>query len=233
MAIEDKKNIGIKTILRIPFFVILQTAILFISAGRIDIPRAWIFVLIISLQFTISFSIMYKLNPELIKQRARGFGQNTKPWDKVLMPVSVIMSFVVLQIIIGLDVGRFYWSNLGIEFLILGVFLYIIGTIFSIWTVVVNPYYEPTVRIQSERDHKVITIGPYKIIRHPGYAGAIIVPFSISLIVGSFFGLIPAGIIMLLIIIRTYLEDKTLVNELDGYFEYTQRVKYRLVPGIW
>ncbi len=175
---------------------------------------------------------MYRINPELINQRARGIRKDTKSWDKILMPTAVLISYVQF-VIIGLDVGRFQWSSLGIYFAVLGAALYIIVAFFSGWVVITNPYFEPTVRIQKDRDHKVITTGPYKIVRHPGYLASILFPISISLIIGSVIGLIPAAINILLIIIRTLLEDKTLINELEGYPEYVKKTKYRLVPGIW
>jgi len=98
---------------------------------------------------------------------------------------------------------------------------------------VVNPHFEPTVRIQKDRDHKVITSGPYKVVRHPGYLAGILFTLSIPLIIGSVFTLIPSGIYCLLMIIRTSLEDKTLHKELDEYSEYAKRVRYRLFPEIW
>lgn len=98
---------------------------------------------------------------------------------------------------------------------------------------ITNRYFETTVRIQKDRGHQVIATGPYKIVRHPGYVGIILSVLSFSLIIGSLFSLIPAGIIILLFIVRTLLEDKTLHDELDGYPEYSKQVKYRLLPGIW
>jgi protein-S-isoprenylcysteine O-methyltransferase Ste14 len=98
---------------------------------------------------------------------------------------------------------------------------------------VVNPYFEPTVRIQKDRGHKAISSGPYKIVRHPGYLAGILFTLSMPLIVGSAFTFVPVGIYAVLFIVRTALEDKTLREELDGYAEYARRVKYKLFPGIW
>ena len=229
---EGLRRIGIRTILRIPLFIILPAAILFVSAGRIDIPRAWIYIGMISIYYTVFMAIMYRINPELINQRARGVRKDTKSWDKVLMPIGVLMAYIQLAII-GLDVGRFRWSSLGIHFAVLGVILYVVTAFFSSWAVIINPYFEPTVRIQKERDHQVITTGPYKIIRHPGYLASILFPITISFIIGSVFGLIPAAFNLLLIVIRTSLEDRTLIDELDGYSEYAKKTKYRLFPHIW
>ena len=96
-----------------------------------------------------------------------------------------------------------------------------------------NKYFEPTVRIQKEKYHKVITSGPYRIIRHPGYLSGILFAISIPLLIGSIFSFIGVGMYIIIIIIRTWLEDNTLQKELEGYEEYTRQVRYRLLPGIW
>jgi protein-S-isoprenylcysteine O-methyltransferase Ste14 len=96
-----------------------------------------------------------------------------------------------------------------------------------------NPHFEPTVRIQEERSHRVITTGPYEFVRHPGYLGGILWALSIPFMIGSILAFIPAGVYVLLMIIRTWLEDRTLQKELNGYLEYTKRTRHRLFPGIW
>jgi len=229
---EKSRKLGIKIILRLPLFIILQAAILFVSAGRIDMPRAWIYVVAIIIYYPTFLLLVYKHNPELIYQRACGTRRGTKPWDRVLMPTVVIIPYIQLAVI-GLDVGRFQLSSLSTHFTVLGLMLLVIAATLIIWAMVTNPYFEPTVRIQEDRGHLVITTGPYKIMRHPGYLSGILWPISTSFITGSVFGLIPAGIVILLFIIRTWLEDKMLMSELNGYAEYARRVKYRLFPGLW
>jgi protein-S-isoprenylcysteine O-methyltransferase Ste14 len=96
-----------------------------------------------------------------------------------------------------------------------------------------NPHFEPTVRIQKERDHKVITSGPYKLVRHPGYLAGILFVISVPLIIGSCFAFVPVGIYVILVVIRTFLEDNTLQEELEGYTKYASQVRKRLFPGIW
>ena len=111
--------------------------------------------------------------------------------------------------------------------------MFILGSVLIHWAMLVNRHFESSVRIQKDRGHRVITTGPYRIVRHPGYVGAILFGISTPLIIGSVYGLIPGGIAVILLIIRTSLEDKLLRNELNGYVEYTKRVRYRLVPGLW
>jgi len=144
-----------------------------------------------------------------------------------------VFAFYIVMLVAGLDVGRYRWSNLGIVFFIMVAIGYTTGHAFMYWAMLVNRHFEVTVRIQKDRNHKVISNGPYKIIRHPGYVGAILWTLSTPLIVGSVWGIIPASIAVLLLIFRTWLEDRTLHKELDGYSDYSQRTKYKLLPWIW
>jgi protein-S-isoprenylcysteine O-methyltransferase Ste14 len=211
---------------------VIQAVILFVSAGRMDMPRAWVYLGTILIYFPLTTIILYILNPELVKHRAER-KKGTKPWDKVLLPAYIIMQFLIQTVVIGLDVGRFQWSTLGIPFAVLGFVLFILSAIIVDWAMAANPHFEATVRIQKERGHRVVTTGPYRFVRHPGYVGTMFWAVGTPLIIGSVYGLIPGGICIVLLIIRTSLEDKTLQKELDGYTAYAKRVKYRLFPGIW
>ena len=111
--------------------------------------------------------------------------------------------------------------------------LFTVSTVLLNWAMMANPFFEPTVRIQKERGHRVITSGPYKIVRHPGYLAGILYALSVPLIIGSIFTFVPVAIYVLLIGIRTLLEDRTLHEELDGYSEYSKTVGYRLMPWLW
>lgn len=215
----------------IPF---LQAVILFVSAGNINIHRAWIYLLTLFIFIFSGTLFLYRMNPDLIIHRLEWKKKkDTKKWDKFLLPAFILISFYIMPAVAGLDVGRFKWSSLSTNYLILGIGIYIVSVIFSNWAMAVNPHFEATVRIQKDRGHKVITTGPYKIVRHPGYLAAILWIISAPLIIGSFFGLIPAGAAVFLLIIRTSLEDKTLQNELSGYSEYAEKVKYKLIPLVW
>jgi protein-S-isoprenylcysteine O-methyltransferase Ste14 len=117
--------------------------------------------------------------------------------------------------------------------IVLGYVLLCIGFFISVWVYKVNKFAEPSVRIQTERGHKVIDTGPYAIVRHPLYAGGLIMFTGIPLALGSIWALIPTAVGTVIIIVRTVLEDRTLHEELEGYREYAARVHYRLIPGIW
>jgi protein-S-isoprenylcysteine O-methyltransferase Ste14 len=215
----------------VPF---VQVALLFISAGRINIFGAWLYLVISFIGMFGGITVVCKFDPELLNQRGLWKEKKgTKGWDKIIVRLYVLFGFYVLPVIAGLDAGRFQWSNLGIHFGIAGGVLFILGAVLIHWAMLVNRHFEATVRIQTDRGHRVITTGPYRIVRHPGYAGAILWGISTPLIIGSAYGLIPGGIAVILLIIRTSLEDKLLRSELNGYAEYSTRVRYRLLPGLW
>ena len=224
---------GIKQVLVSCLMLIVQIIVFFISAGHIDIPRASIFFGVTFVYLLASTAVLYKFNPELIVQRLRRKREGSKLWDEILMRASNLMVMLVVPAVAGLDVGRFQWSIISIYFAVVGFVLYLISSVLINWAMIVNPHFEATVRIQKDRDHQVITTGPYKIVRHPGYLSGILWTLSIPLIIGSIFTFIPVAIYTLLMIVRTSLEDRTLRKELTGYSDYAKRVRYRLFPGIW
>jgi len=212
--------------------LLIHLAIFFFSAGHIGI-RPWVFFGSSFLHYTISIVAQYKLNPELLAARLVIKREGSKLWDEILMRSSNLVVLIALPVVAGFDVGRFHWSNLDFAFVFPGFVLLILSTFLLNWAMAVNPFFEPTVRIQKDRDHKVIASGPYNFVRHPGYLAGLSYIFSVPLIVGSVFAFIPAGIYMILVVLRTSLEDRTLSRELTGYAEYSKRVKWMLFPWIW
>ena len=211
---------------------VLLGAIFFLAAGTITYVNGWILYGLFFVMSMVTNVILFIYNPELMYYRTRLNKEGIKEWDKVLMPVAVITGLHLHALIMGLDI-RYGWSNFNIENLPLGIILYLLSFLFVSWSMVVNRYFEPNVRLQSERNHQVISDGPYRYVRHPGYTGFILGSFGSVLIIGSSVGLISAVISSLLIIIRTKLEDNTLQNELSGYSDYALKVRSKLFPGIW
>ena len=206
-------------------------AILFISAGRLDWIQDWAFVIAFG-----GFLIFYGLwvlhnDPGQVNERSR-VGQNTKSWDKVIIAAYTIF-LVGMLVLAGLDAGRFRWAPAPLTFQILGWLGAAFAGFLVFWTVSVNTFLSRTVRIQYDRGQRVIDSGPYRRVPHPMYLGVIVLMVSIPLLLGSLWALIPGTLIGILFTIRTALEDRTLVQELPGYSEYTNRVRYRLIPGIW
>ncbi|KPK83698.1 MAG: hypothetical protein AMS27_12090 [Bacteroides sp. SM23_62_1] len=207
--------------------VIIMT-ILLVSAGSIKWIWAWIYFILCVLILIVNGFV---LDPDLIAERGKK-KENIKKFDRIITTVNIIpvISIILLS---GLD-KRFGWTgNTAMVYYLAGIILMILGNALFTWAMVANKYFSTSVRIQTDRDHKVAEGGPYTIVRHPGYTGYILFTFATPMILGSLWALIPAGITMALFVIRTILEDKTLQNELEGYREYAARVKYRLVPGIF
>ncbi|MBM4241910.1 MAG: isoprenylcysteine carboxylmethyltransferase family protein [Euryarchaeota archaeon] len=224
----------LRYILRMFLSLVAQGIIFFSAAGELQIPTAWLFFYITFFYYLFSFIILYKVTPKLINQRGGSvFKEDTKSWDKFILLAYTILGVYGQFFVAGWDIGRIHWWPLGLEYLWIGLILYLISVILIVWAMIQNPFFEPTVRIQKDRDQRVITSGPYQIIRHPGYLSGILWHVALPLIIGSSLALIFAFIIIILLIVRTYLEDNTLQEELEGYTQYTKKVKYRLFPEIW
>jgi len=158
---------------------------------------------------------------------------SAKSWDKVLAPLMAVSVSFPLVIVAGLD-HRFTWSSVfSIWLNILGFLLIAVGYALAAWALAENRFFSSIVRIQTDRGHKVCDSGPYSLLRHPGYAGNILALPGIVLTLSSLWTLIPATVALIIAVIRTALEDRTLQNELTGYQEYATKVKYRLIPFIW
>lgn len=212
--------------------LLLFMVVFFLSAGRIDLPRAWFFFAIYFVSFLFNTVIFLRFNPEIIRARSETNWGKMKWWDKVFAVLYFVFLFSMF-IVCGLDVGRLHLSSIGIGFLVVGVIIFVVGWAFAVWAMVENKFFETTVRVQMEREHRVVSTGPYAIIRHPGYAGMILFYGCSPFIIGSLYGLIPVILLAFAFVFRTYFEDRLLYEELTGYKEYTKKVKYRLLPFVW
>jgi protein-S-isoprenylcysteine O-methyltransferase Ste14 len=170
-------------------------------------------------------------NPEVIIARIR-FHRGTKRWDKILL--CFLLPAIYADFLVAvLDDTRFHWLPVSWWIRGIGYVLFLFGVCIVAWAESVNKFFEKTVRIQTDRGHKVIDTGPYAIVRHPGYVGFMLFLVGTALCLGSFYALIPSGLASALLLLRTRWEDQTLHAELPGYREYAQRVRYKLIPGVW
>ncbi|PLX51127.1 MAG: isoprenylcysteine carboxyl methyltransferase [Desulfobulbaceae bacterium] len=159
--------------------------------------------------------------------------QSAKAWDKVLAPLMALSLSFPLVIVAGLD-HRFGWSPIfPLWLIVLGFLLISLGYAFAAWALAENRFFSSVVRIQTDRGHVVCDSGPYRIVRHPGYAGNMVALPGIVLALSSMWTLIPLAVALIIAVIRTVLEDQTLQDELPGYRDYVRRVRYRLIPGIY
>jgi protein-S-isoprenylcysteine O-methyltransferase Ste14 len=211
---------------------LLLASILFLSSGRLDWVWAWVYVATFVAGVGINGIVLCRKNPELIAERAE-VGEGTQDWDRVLTLVYGLLASVILQLVAGLD-KRFGWSpSLPVGANLAGLVLSLLGYALASWAMIENAHFAGTVRIQAEQGHTVCTSGPYQVMRHPGYTGWAVGLLTVPLLLGSLWSLIPGGLAVLLLVVRTMLEDRLLREELDGYQEYAMQVRHRLVPGIW
>lgn len=224
---DTGKNI-LRRLIQVLMSIIVTAMILFVSAGRIKWMYAW---LLIAASLLVVLANAFIFPSELISERGRK-KENTEKWDKIITGL-IIIPWISLYLISGLDI-RFGWSpELAGWVHITGLIIFLLGNAIVSWAMIANNYFSTSVRIQYDRGQTVSSGGPYRYIRHPGYLGMSIYLLSSPIILGSFRGLVPAALTVILFVVRTSFEDKTLKTKLEGYKEFADRVKYRLIPGIW
>jgi protein-S-isoprenylcysteine O-methyltransferase Ste14 len=208
-------------------------ALLFGCAGRLDWIWGWIQMGLMGALLAAHPLLLIPINPELLAERQRGIDvEGVKRWDRILARLAAGM-LLPLWVVAGLD-ARFGWTGgfaLGVH--VTGAALSAAGYATFIWAMVSNAFFAEGVRIQHERGHTVATGGPYRFVRHPGYAGDILAALATPFLLGSLWALIPSVAMAALFAVRTALEDRTLRDELEGYKAYAQRVRYRLILGVW
>jgi len=216
---------------QVAVFLILQGLILFMAAGRSTWIWAGVFLVICLLSVSINAAIILRTSPETIAERGRP--RETKDWDKIVAGLYALAQFLLLPSVAGLD-ERFHWTGeVGLPWHMVGAVLLATGLGLGGWAMIANAFFSTAVRIQADRGQTVCRTGPYRFVRHPGYAGFIFQSFGSALLLGSIWALIPATAAGSMLIIRTLMEDRTLQTELTGYQDYAREVRYRLVPGIW
>jgi protein-S-isoprenylcysteine O-methyltransferase Ste14 len=221
----------LKRIVALLVIILGMDLLLFVPAGRLDWPAAWILSLLYGVLLLV-YAVWGTLKaPDLLKERSQ-VAENVKVWDKVIMAVYTVLLLATL-VLAGLDVGRVRWSQIAVVWQVLGLVGIALAGSLIFWTILTNAYLGRMVRIQEDRGHQVVTSGPYRHVRHPMYVGMIVLFPCMALFLGSWWALVPASLIAMLMVIRTALEDRTLRAGLPGYAEYTQRVRYRLLPGVW
>ena len=222
-----------KLVRRTTLSLVFLGVILFGAGGTLHWPEAWIYL---ALTAAMSFGGGFWLarhDPALLRERLSSLIQrDQKRWDKILMAVLLVL-WTAWLILMALDAKRFHWSEIPVALQVAGVVLICFGS-YVVWlTFRANSYAAPVIKIQKERGHLVVSTGPYGYVRHPMYAGALLFIAGVPLLLGSWWGLAAGASLVLLIAMRTVLEERTLTAELAGYADYAARVRYRLVPHLW
>jgi protein-S-isoprenylcysteine O-methyltransferase Ste14 len=226
------KGRGVRRMIQSIATMVLWMVAVFASAGRVDWIRGWVCTTVYVISMTIAGLLVHLRNPALLEARANWRRRDTKPFDKVFLSLFLPLTFLQ-PAVAGLDAVRYGWSSMPFATLYAGLILFAMAMTLITWAMMVNPHAETTVRIQTDREHKVVTSGPYRIVRHPMYVGAILMYPAAALMFGSTWALAVSALIAILFVWRTVLEDRTLRRELPGYEEFAARTRYRLIPRLW
>ena len=216
----------VRIIIRSLIFLGLTAILPFASAGRLDLPFFWAYLALI---FVFWIGCISVADPGLLRERMNpGGGGIDRSMRFVMMPI-----FGAHLVIAGLDVGRFGWSHVPPWLQYVGLAGMAAAYGVSVWAMLVNRFFSPVVRIQAEHGHHVVSSGPYAFVRHPGYLGTLVLMPAAGLALGSWWSILPNAACMVLAVRRLLIEDRYLQENLPGYTEYADRVRYRLLPGVW
>lgn len=230
---DTKQAFTLRSIILMVIVVFVVPFLPMIISGAWDWWEAWAYGIIGVFSFVISRALAAKRHPDILAERSRSIElQDAKSWDKVLAPMLAFGSVLIL-IIAGLDKLLSWTQPFSTSVNVIALIVIVLGFVFSSWALIENRFFSGVVRIQTDRGHHVVTTGPYRIVRHPGYSGALWSYLAMPLLLDSVWAFIPAILLTGVVVLRTSMEDQTLQNELSGYREFTQKTKYRLIPGIW
>jgi protein-S-isoprenylcysteine O-methyltransferase Ste14 len=227
-------KISARVLLGFSVISLLYAVFPIIVAGRWNWWQGWAYAVVTLLTAFLSRVLLALRHPDLMTERGKGLNvAGTKPWDKALAPLVGMVGPLAALVVCGLD-ARFRWSpELPLWLEIAALAVLILGDVFASWALIENRFFAGTVRIQTERGHHVVDTGPYRYVRHPGYAASLWSFLASVVLLGSLWGLVPALFTAAALVVRTALEDRTLQVELPGYKEYAQKTRYRLLPGVW
>ena len=230
---NQPKTISLRAILLMLFFIVVIPFLPLLISRDWDWWEAWVYAIIGILGFAISRVLAARRNPDLLAERARFLQhEDAKPWDKYLSPM-VGLGGGLIPLVAGLD-ALFDWSPpFSMPVKILALVIILAGYALGSYALIENRFFSGMVRIQTDRGHQVVSSGPYRWIRHPGYAGALLTYLATPFFLDSRWAFLPVVFITIVLVIRTNLEDKVLQNELEGYRDYARRVRYRLLSGVW
>jgi protein-S-isoprenylcysteine O-methyltransferase Ste14 len=229
---DDKHDLIRRLMIQNAVWIAALGALLFIPAGSLHWPAAWLFLATLGGLGILGGLWFAKINPGLLAERMRPMIQKDQPAaDKLFIIVfgPVAMTWLIVM---GLD-ERYQWSHMSFGLQTFGFALFLLSIAISFWVMRENTFAAPVVKIQAERGHQVVRTGPYALVRHPMYSGAIVFFLGVSLLLGSWWGVAITPIFIGLFAMRTVIEERTLVAGLPGYRNYAAEVRYRLLPGIW
>jgi len=230
---NPRQTFSLRVIVQLLFFIVVIPFLPLLISWRWNWWEAWAYAIICILGFALSRALAARRHPDLLAERARFMQhEDAKAWDKILAPL-VGLSGGLIPLVAGLD-RLFGWSpTFSLPLKILALVFLLAGYALGAYALIENRFFSGMVRIQTERGQKVVSSGPYRWMRHPGYTGALWAYLATPLFLDSAWAFLPALLLTIVLVIRTSLEDRTLQAELEGYHDYARRVRYRLLPGVW
>jgi len=230
---NQSKTISPRAILLMLFFIVVIPFLPLLISRQWDWWEAWVYAIIGILGFAISRVLAARRHPDLLAERARFLQhEDAKPWDKYLSPL-VGLGGGLIPLVAGLDALFDLSPPFSLPVKILALVSILAGYVLGSYALIENRFFSGMVRIQTDRGHQVVSSGPYRWVRHPGYAGALLTYLATPFFLDSNWAFLPVVFISIVLVIRTNLEDKVLQNELEGYRDYARRVRYRLLSGVW
>ena len=224
---DDVKRGVVRWIVKSIVYAVVFGLALFLTSRRLDWTMGWVYLGVYALNQVL---LVLVLPPELLAERS-DIQEGTKKWDIWLAILGALLLPLVLYVVAGLDVGN--GTALPSWLQVIALVGMVLGIALADWAMWANKFFSGTVRIQEDREHAVVSAGPYRGVRHPGYVGAILHHLCAPLMLGSLWALVPGALGALVFVVRTALEDRMLRKELPGYDEYAQQTRYRLLPGVW
>jgi protein-S-isoprenylcysteine O-methyltransferase Ste14 len=219
-------------VIKTAVFLAVLAVTLFGSAGTMRWASGWLYLGLVTANQVVVAVLFLKRDPALLAERS-GVAAGVKAWDVPLAAMMAIVGPLTMCVISGLDERHNWIGYLEPATIAVAFFVAAAGSTLVTWAMVANRFFAGVARIQSERGQVVVRTGPYAVVRHPGYLGAIAVTFATPYVLGSQWAVFAAYAVVAVIVLRTYLEDRMLLAELPGYREYAAAVRYRLLPGLW
>ena len=216
-----------KVILRFGMFIVIMGLLFFLPAGTLRYWEAWVYMAILVTPMIIFLFYIIKHDPDLLERRMRTKEKETE--QKTITKIGSFI-FILIYLIPGFD-QRYGWSSVPVEIIIIADIIVLGGYLLFVRVLLENSYASRIVEV--ERQQKVITTGPYKIVRHPMYSAVLLMYSFGPLALGSYWAMIGNMLLILILVARINNEEKVLLRELEGCQDYLEKTKYRLVPGIW
>jgi protein-S-isoprenylcysteine O-methyltransferase Ste14 len=230
---DQQRTVRPRVVVQLLVFIVVVPFLPLLISGHWGWWEAWAYGAIGIVGFALSRGLAARRHPDLLAERARFMRhENAQPWDRILAPL-LGLGGGLIPLVAGLD-ARLGWSRpFGGPLKVAALLVILAGYAFGSWALIENRFFSGMVRIQTDRGHRVVSTGPYRWVRHPGYAASILTYLASPIFLDALWAFLPAAFLVIVLVIRTALEDRTLQAQLAGYRAYAERVRYRLLPGVW